>query len=488
MDIIERLFSNSRCSFDGLPAILNEEHAGEVVCTYANFKSLVRTIAKKIDSCVPHSGRVAILAHRGVDAYAAEFAALYAGRVFCPLETSYPDERIKHCLSDFEPDLVLCSSEKIEFLEKQGLHAVNVHDLDGPELDNPRQSKLAYVIYTSGSTGLPKGVSVSRASMNKFVEWSSNFYNVTPSDRWAQFSGMGFDLSLVDVLTCFSGGGAIVPVASRFNRMMPSRFIAQHKITVWHSVPSVIPTIVRDIKSQKGNISTLRVATFCGEPLYPSQAKDILEAAPDAEVINTYGPTEGTFFCSFKKITSELCDRTVATSLPIGEPIPGWTFAFESRDDEESEELVIVSDFISEGYLSPTPDQDRFLDVKVFGQRAYLTGDLVRRIDGEVYFSKRLDRQVKIRGNRLDLAEIEYHALKFGVSEVKVLLHKDALYLFCVGLNSPPLDELKTHLKSQLPHFAVPSDIIYIELMPRNVNEKIDSIALADIVETKWMS
>jgi D-alanine--poly(phosphoribitol) ligase subunit 1 len=484
MDVIEKLLNLCRDTDPDSEAIVEATADTERITTMRAFCLRLQSFAGAIERSCAHGERIAILLPQSSDAYAAEMGALYCGRAFCPLEPSYPTDRIAYCLSDLDPRVVITDRTGAATTRDLGIRTILVDEVDASPALSPTYGECAYVIYTSGSTGRPKGVLVSRRSMNKFLEWSWAFYDVRPRERWAQFSSLGFDLSLVDLLTCVPSGGTLAPVLGSLDRMLPARFVERVGISVWHSVPSVIPLLLKDSHRAGKELRTLRVASFCGEPLYPQQAASILTRVPSVTVLNTYGPTEGTFFCSAQVIDPTLIATTVGGSLPIGDPIPGWHFQYETRPDSSLEELVIASDYLSEGYISATPDATRF-GVDSSGVRTYRTGDLVRRDGSQTFFVQRADTQVKIRGNRLDLTEVEFHALQAGVIEAKAFLHEAAIFL-AVNPGDVSRRDLTSVLTRNLPAYAVPSDILELAPLPRNANAKVDTAALRRAVTDKW--
>jgi D-alanine--poly(phosphoribitol) ligase subunit 1 len=482
VDVIEKLFTHDEKIDETAPAVIAVIDKAEQSIERRDFKRRARSFAKAIDKLCAKGERVAILLPQGGEAYAAEIGALYAGRSFCPLETNYPADRIDYCLSDLAPRLLLTDEAGAEATKHLGITTIVSRAIDNDELLAPQSGDNAYVIYTSGSTGRPKGVEVPRRSMNKFLDWSWKYYGAGPGDRWAQFSSLGFDLSLVDLLTALPVGAALLPVTG-LDRVLPGRFIQQHKISVWHSVPSLVPLLLKE-EQDPTQLATLRTISFCGEPLYPQQVQRLSARAPSAVILNTYGPTEGTFFCSVQAVDAELCVRTKKGSLPIGHPIPGWTFDFVETDEKGLHELVIVSANISRGYITDTPDKTKF-NVNDVGVPTYQTGDLVRREGDDVFFVRRNDSQIKIKGNRLDLTEVEFHALAQGVVEAKAFLLDETVYV-AVDLGPTSRAALERTFKANLPRYAVPADIFERSPLPKNANEKIDTAALRAIAQEKW--
>jgi len=452
--------------------------------TYRQFHDRLRVLAAFLSRVCKTDERIAIFLPRGVNAYASEMGALFSGRLFCPIDITHPPDRVAHYLGDLNPKVILTDASGMERLGKVPFETVDVEELDGAPSTSPGYGDSAYVIFTSGSTGLPKGVKVSRRSISRFLDWSISYYGVGAGDRWAQFSSLGFDLSLVDLLTCLLSGATLVPVARSIDRTLPARFVSELEISVWHSVPSLIPLLMREAKAAE-QLRSLRVATFCGEPLMPQQALSLLDAVPHLRLVNTYGPTEGTFFCTSQAVDTELCVATTDGSLPIGEAIPGWGFEFADCGSEGLNELVLSSDYLADGYISPTPDQERFGVNPSTGTPYYRTGDLVRRDGDQVFYAERLDNQVKISGNRLDLTEVEYHALAFGASEAKAFVLDNKVAAAVVLPEGLTGAGLTNYLSGKLPTFAVPKEVLIRETLPRNANAKIDTQALrAELAET----
>jgi amino acid adenylation domain-containing protein len=484
MDVIEKLFTLREPEYKQINSIIDTSSGAESHTSILSLKHRIRQFAKAFQSDCPSDGRVAILLPKGVDVYCAEIGSLYSGRAFCPLDINYPPERIRYCLSDLSPDLIVTNRSGADIVTGLGFPCMLIDQVDGEATSTPIPGEAAYVIYTSGSTGRPKGIQVSRRSMNKFLEWSWQFYDIRPGDRWAQFSGLGFDLSLVDLLTCVPCGGTLVPVSRDLDRMLPARFIERNQITVWHSVPSMIPQLVQDRKAAPNQLQSLNTATFCGEPFYPQHAYELIDKCPSLRIVNTYGPTEATFFCSAQVVDRQLCSENGPGSLPIGAPIPGWQFEYRKFTDEGLNELVICSKYLSDGYISATPDSNRF-SVNQNGVGQYSTGDLVRQEGNHTFFVQRADSQVKVRGNRIDLSEVEFQALEAGVVEAKAFFMKNMIFL-AVNLGDVSREDVVERLKQSLPTYAVPADILEFSALPRNVNAKIDQVALEEILLTKW--
>ena len=426
--------------------------------------------------------RVALVFRQGFEGYAAILGAIHAGVVYCPLDPSLPAERLSYCIQQLGPKIVLAEAA-LQTVDLEGTELLVSEDVQhGARLPEGRGWDSRYIIFTSGSTGLPKGVEILSRAVDAFLEWAWSNYKIAVGERWAQFSSLGFDLSLVDILCCLPQGGTLVAFGADVDKLRPSRLIRRAGVNIWHSVPSVIPLLTEYGSVAADSLSPLRIATFCGEPLYPQQVQQLLSLNPGLSVFNTYGPTEGTLFCSCYAVNTESVRNHKATSLPIGESIPGWRFHFEAVSDSTLEELWIVSPYVGKGYIAATPDQDRFTTLVTDGriERAYRTGDLFSRTDEDgPVFAHRNDRQVKVRGHRIDLAEIEFQALEFGFSEAKAVASQVGILLFAAPQGSRE-EDVRRHLSRTLPAHAVPTKLVLLDSLPHNINAKVDISELAN--------
>ncbi len=260
------------------------------------------------------------------------------------------------------------------------------------------------------------------------------------------------------------------------------RFAVQHRLTHWHSVPSMITNLVRG-----GALPDLRLASLCGEPLLRSEANALAAAAPQARLVNTYGPTEGPLFCTYHELSTEdLADERLAT-MPLGAPIPGYQL--ERVVDDGGTRLVILAERLAEGYHGL--EDPAFSTVERDGRtlRAFDTGDYVDERAGQLCFSHRRDGQVKLGGVRLDLGEVADACARAGLVQPAVLFHDERLVVFyegvderAVALDDSTREPLLARLRELLPVVAVPTDLRHLEALPHNLSGKIDRGALRAVL------
>jgi D-alanine--poly(phosphoribitol) ligase subunit 1 len=410
--------------------------------------------------------------------YTALAACFLNGIDFCPIDENSPAVRVAETAGQIRAPVVLASDTAVA----ERLAAAGVTDIRVPDIELPistarrgfaRTDPPTYLIATSGSSGTPKIVVVSHENTIDFVDWAVPFYEINHTTRWSGFSSIGFDLSLVDFLVVLSGGGTLVALSTRMERSRLERTIDVAAITHWHSVPSVIAYILADSSAKR---PACRIFTFCGEPLASSDVKNLLERFPGARVINTYGPTEATLFCSYHEVNTVLdMDRP---TLPIGTPIPGWNFLFKETPGGFWR-LIIESANVAR-YL--TGGSERFQIVDAFGDelRLFDTGDYFTRVNGQTYFAHRVDGMVKLAGNRIDLGEIESRCKGLGLRNPVAFLVAGRLEVVA-ELGGEPLDDPREALRQILPNYAVPSRIRMVAEHPRTMSGKIDRSAVARI-------
>ncbi|MBB3841065.1 D-alanine--poly(phosphoribitol) ligase subunit 1 [Runella defluvii] len=417
-------------------------------------------------------------------AYVLEWAAYTAGITFCPVSITTPIDRLHYFISQFQPDLIfaevtirhettqIAPQTFFKGLEKSG------------HLLSPKNLEIAYVIFTSGSTGTPKGVMVKRTGLDNFLRWSTTEYPVGENDVWGQYSNLSFDLSICDIFTALCKGACLVPVATPAEKLLPGNIIKNKKITFWHSVPSVVDVLSKAKQLKPETLSSLKTITFCGEKLFPSQLELLFEANPNLLIYNTYGPTEGTVFFTFIKLTKENYKDFANNTISIGNPIEGYRLHLQPYNEDNSlGEIIILSDYLAKGYLN-NPENKAFGTIQNESKRysAYFTGDYAEQINENLYFVCRKDAQIKVMGHRVDLSEIDHELRNFGCHASISTFYRNKIISFVVVDNFNEA-QIMAYLTQKLPPYYIPNLVIAKEQFSYNNSSKIDLKQLIQSIE-----
>ncbi len=451
------------------------------------YEELHRYVARLASACAVHGEhpRVLVLLDQGWRAYAAMFGVIMAGGTYAPVNTQAPDHRIIMIADQFRPDVVVTQRRLRDRIPDLKLSAP-VLDIDDDLPQPMRQArppaKLIYVMFTSGSTGVPKGVMIGRTAINHYVDWVFNSVRPTPDDRWSQHPNIAFDLSQLDIYGCLCSGGALYPLNSRHDRLMPARAIQRDRLTLWSSVPSIINMMTQAGQVTTENLASIRLMNFIGEPLLPEHLEVLFAARSDLTVWNTYGPTEATVSCTLRSLMARDFRSACRGTVSIGKAIPGMRLELMGGSSPNEGEIVLFGPQLAVGYWNnPEQTKKAFRDVALREGtvRGYFTGDWARRQRDELYFVGRMDNQVKIHGIRTELGEIESALRRCGFSDAVVIMRNREVHGFLETADST-IDELALHerLAQVLMPQAIPKKFHLVPAFPRNDNDKVDRNAL----------
>ncbi|MEM7125430.1 MAG: amino acid adenylation domain-containing protein [Chloroflexota bacterium] len=367
------------------------------------------------------------------------------------------------------------------------------------------EQDLAYIIYTSGSTGTPKGIMHTHASGLAYARMAAALYELVPEDRLSNFPPLHFDQSTFDY---FSGPlvGATTVIIPEEHTKLPaslSQLIEDERLTIWYSVPfALIQLLLRGVLQER-DLSSLRWIIYGGEPFPVKHLKAIQNLLPQVRISNNFGPAE-TNQCAYYTLpvltssgsTDEATTDEGGETISIGHICPNMSAMIVDEDDHsvavgEAGELLVRTPTMMQGYWNrPERNARAFYQREVQGglvERYYRTGDLVRiGVDGLLYFLGRKDRQIKSRGYRIELDEIEAALLTHpGVEECAVFPVPDAEgnnLIRAVAILKPEIEAnsgvLLKHLGQRLPAYAVPVSLDVVDAFPRTTSNKIDRRAL----------
>ncbi|HEX2669297.1 MAG TPA: amino acid adenylation domain-containing protein [Polyangiaceae bacterium] len=454
--------------------------AGERTVSYAELTALSAGVAEKLTNAGLRKGDiVAIAAVPSVDLVIAAVGVLRAGMVYLPIDLEYPAARIAYLLEDSAAKAIICSSrfaaEHSALIRSVGPALVTEEFAPGTVPGVAVEaSDTAYLVYTSGSTGKPKGVAVSHGALLNLCSWHNEAFQVTPEDRASKYAGWGFDASVWEIFPylCIGASLHVVPEDCRLDVERLNGFLERERITI-----AFLPTPICERFLSCTN-QGLRLLLTGGEALHSERH------AGRYTLINNYGPTEA---CVVS--TSGPARRHSSGVIPIGRPIAN-TSAFVVANDGTpcpvgvAGELCVGGAQLAQGYpRNPEETGRRFSELSVLGGRVYRTGDRARWLDtGELQFLGRLDRQVKVRGVRVELEEIEQVLSAVPlVDKVVVTLRTDdqpQLVAYYVSAARVPQAALLTQAREQLVSAAVPAHFVLLDQLPLTANGKVDLRAL----------
>ncbi|HWS86516.1 MAG TPA: amino acid adenylation domain-containing protein [Pyrinomonadaceae bacterium] len=444
--------------------------------------------------------RVGVLMERSLEMIVGLFGILKAGGAYVPIDPAYPQERKAYMQEDAGLGLLLTQAALLESVPAAaGLRVLALDTLaetlaaeSGEKIDGGASAaNLAYVIYTSGSTGRPKGVMVAHQSVHNFLHWMQQTYQLCAEDRVMLKSPLNFDPSVWELFWPLMTGASVVVARPGGHIETPYLvdLIQRQQVTTIHFVPSMAQVFLSTPGVEA--CTSLRRMVCGGEALPPSIVSRFFASLP-GELHNSYGPTETTI-----APTDWKCEPGAeANIIPIGRPIANSQIylldaALKPVPQGAAGELFVGGASLARGYLDrPALAAEKFIPDPFSaeaGARMYRTGDLARqRPDGVIEFLGRIDHQVKIRGNRVELGEIEAviggHE---GVLEALVMMRADGpgesqLVGYVVGRagsNVTP-GELRNYLREKLPEYMVPAAVVMLDEMPLAANGKVDRRAL----------
>ena len=441
---------------------------------------------------------VALYMHRAPDMVVALLAILKAGAAYIPLDTEYPKERLSLMLDDADPVCILtqaaleddlASFNYTRFCVDRDWSAVDPATTTFSQ-DSIKPDDLAYVIYTSGSTGIPKGVMNTHQGICNRLQWMQDHYQLNSSDRVLQKTPYSFDVSVWEFFWPIMTGACMVlarPDGHKDSTYM-ARLIQQESVSIVHFVPSMLRLFL-DETGLEVSCQSLRHVICSGEALLPD-LRDRFFSKLDARLHNLYGPTEAAVDVTWWECQRESREDPV----PIGWPVSNTSIlildeTLQPVADGETGEICIGGIQVARGYLNrPELTRERFIENPVEpGQRLYRTGDLGRkREDGAFEFLGRIDFQVKIRGIRTELGEIELHLEKHpSVKQAVVLLREDkpgnqklVAYLVLYPDKEFSVKQIRDFVEESLPEHMVPSVFMLMEDLPLTVSGKLDRKAL----------
>lgn len=463
--------------------------------TYQELERWSNQLAHHLRDCgVRQGSRVAILLRRSAMTYVSLLGVLKAGAAFVPIDPASPPDRVTYIANDADVHLVITSSDlaiNLSDLRRTLLEVDLVeHVLDAAPAHRPapgatEDDVTAYVIYTSGSSGRPKGVEVAQSSICNFIDVVTGVYDVRPSDRVYQGMTISFDFSIEEIWPTWAVGATLVTGPDDERRLGAelADFLDQAGVTVLYCVPTLLATIPRELPSVR--------SLMVGGEACPGELVERW-SVPGRRMLNTYGPTEAT-------VTATWCELVPGQPVTIGRPLPTYSVALlddalRPVSDGEVGEICIGGPGVARGYVGmPDKTADRFVEHPLApgDGRLYRTGDLGRLDpDGDIAYLGRADAEVKVRGHRVDLGEIDSVLLEDAAvaSAVAALVPggvSDELAAYVVGRAADAddemlLDRVHERLRGRLPDYMVPAYLELVPALPTMPSGKVDRARLPE--------
>ncbi|MFG2169747.1 amino acid adenylation domain-containing protein, partial [Micromonospora chersina] len=447
-------------------------HSGEGTVTYRDLDELANRLAHHLlaDGAGPEAV-IGVHLDRGIEQVAAMLAVWRAGCAYLPLDPKLPRERIDFMAADAGARIVIDR----DWLDDPAIAARPAH-VPGVRILG---DQAAYLIYTSGSTGRPKAVLVTHRGLANLIAGHRDVFGIGPETVRLQFAALGFDVAVAEAAVALASGATLV-IADAEERTDPERLvalIAKRGVTV----ATLPPTVLAALEPER--LSGLATLGTGGEQLDADLAE---RWARRHRLINSYGPTETTV-CA----TTATVPAAPVPTPPIGYPLVNTTIHVLDRwlrpvPVGVPGEIFIGGEGVSRGYFGrPARTAGSFVPDHLAGDgsRLYRTGDLARRLpDGQLVFLGRTDHQVKIRGHRIEPAEVQ-NALTThpAVAAAVVVAHRQQLVAYLIAAGElPPADELRAHLGAVLPAHMIPAVFIGLSEFPLTVNGKVDRAALPE--------
>ncbi|QFG00393.1 amino acid adenylation domain-containing protein [Psychrobacillus glaciei] len=462
--------------------------------SYAELNSRANQVAYHLQNIgIKSNERVAICSERSIELIIVILGILKAGATYVPIDPELPTDRKKYLISDTESKVVIgmnleewASNNTINISLDDNFIPFNKYPTKNLNSINSFNEETVCIMYTSGSTGIPKGVMLTHKGIVNVLNAKQKEHRLS-DDKTLHKAPFSFDASIWEIFLTLLTGSELVLADPHGQKDIPYLIdlIIKKKITTIHFIPAML-NLFLDEENVKECKSLRRV--LCGGEKLPANLIDKFNKKFDIPLFNRYGPTETSICVSWWK-----CDRESSEVIPIGQPIQNMKFyllneKLESVLEGEIGELYIAGVGLAKGYVNQEQlTKEKFI-INPFNDKdfpyIYKTGDLVREIQNGTYeFVGRNDNQVKLRGFRIEISEIENTINKFeGILNSVVLINSNSIekhnIIACIlGQENP---RLKEYLQKKLPSFMVPTKFIWLNEWPLNSNGKIDKNLLAE--------
>ena len=500
---LSALVAEQAAKTPGAPALADAQYE----LNYQQMREQVVALANQLRARgVKPGDSVAVALPRSVFLTLALHAIVEAGAAWLPLDTGYPDDRLQMMIEDAKPSLLITTDDQRPRFDHLPVAIFSYNTLfsagESAPLNLSAPEQTAYIIFTSGSTGRPKGVMVGQTAIVNRLLWMQNHYPLTAADVVAQKTPCSFDVSVWEFWWPFIAGAKLVMAEPEAHRdpLAMQDFFAKYGVTTTHFVPSMLAAFVASLTPESAACCASLKQVFCSGEALPTALCREWEQLTHAPLHNLYGPTEAAVDVSWYPAYGPELALVKGNSVPIGFPV--WNTGLRILDAMMrpvpfgvAGDLYLTGIQLAQGYLGrPDLTASRFIaDPFAPGERMYRTGDVARWLDnGAVEYLGRSDDQLKIRGQRIELGEIDRAMLTLpdvaqAVTHACVINHAAAtggdarqLVGYVVSESGLPLDRdaLLQALKTQLPPHMVPVVLLQLSDLPLSANGKLDRKAL----------
>ena len=468
--------------------------------TYNEFAKYISKIRIAIQLTKTESSNIGLVANDDIETYAAIIALWLEGKCYVPVNPETPAERNRNILKQAGSSLIIDSSELALLAE---LNIIKSDESTFKKLDLipvvVSDEALAYIFFTSGTTGIPKGVPISRSNLSGFImAFFALDLKIDSTDKCLQMFELTFDLSVISFLVPLLKGACVYTIPknkTKFNYI--AELLDQHHLTFALMVPSIIHYL-RPYFNEI-NFKSMKYSLFCGEALPIDVTKGWGKCIPNATIMNVYGPTEGTIFCTHYTYTRGAGNKTSNGLLSIGQAMWGTFTIIVNENDEivnsgEIGQLCLGGVQLTPGYWNNKDKNKEAFFYKEYNGvaiRFYKTGDRCSiDSDGDIMYLGRIDSQIKVQGFRVELSEIEFFAKEYlqKLNAVAIAFTNQisnteiAMVIESDEFNTK---EIINYLKTKMPGYMIPTQFRFIDLFPLNTNGKVDRNMLKKLILTE---
>jgi D-alanine--poly(phosphoribitol) ligase subunit 1 len=465
---------------------------------YSDLAYTISGIRRSIQINIPETEKiVGLVANDDIETYASIIALWFEGKAYVPLSPEFPKDRIDKIISQAQITTILESSDSLLYPD---YNLIETKKLLKTEINiTPKEisgNEIAYLLFTSGTTGMPKGVPIARSNLSGFV---SAFWNmrlkIDESDRVLQMFELTFDLSVMSYLVPLLKGACVYTIPKdKIKYSYIYELMEDQKLTIALMVPSILQYLRPYF--EEIDLPDMKYSLFCGEALPLDIAVEWSRCLPNAEIMNVYGPTEDTIFCTSYCYNYKTAYKSHNGILSIGKALQGTETIIVDENNEKLTtgkigELCLGGIQLTPGYWkNDEKNKEVFfcLNHKGKEERFYRTGDnCIADTDGDILYVGRKDFQIKVQGFRVELCEIEFYARTF-LEKINVVAVATADSIgsteICLAIESEEFspEPLREYMKSKLPYYMIPKQIVFIKPFPLNINGKTDRKKLEQII------